>query len=179
MKIKNKKGFTLIEITIAIFVVSLMSTVVFVSMRTSKIDKELESSALEVVAAIRETQNNALNGKKPNDNYIPCRYEFKYRVGGVTNSYRISYYYYNHGVAGESCQVPMATPQVFANYTLKNSVTFSGTNDSYFFFGIPFGDITPVIADSTYIQLTKNTRSHYVCITRTGKIYEKKALPCT
>lgn len=167
---KNKKGISMIEVLITIAIIAIVSSVTTVFLNSNKADKELEAAALEVVAAIRETQNNALSGKKISDDHIPCGFEFSYRVGGSTNRYSTSSIYRHEG---EECStIPSSNEDVYASYVLKSGVIFTGSGEVSFSFSVPFGNVNPL--SNVSIELEKSGSHHYVCVTNSGKVYNQR-----
>lgn len=146
--INKKSGFTLIELILATAIIGILSSVTIVSLQSGKVKKDLEASAREVSAAVREAQNRALTGKVASST---CKsYYFSYT--GSSN---------NYSIGGSGC------PQI--QYKLKNGVTFaSGGN---FSFSIPFGVLS---SGKISIQLSKDSQSYYVCIGQSGSVTEQK-----
>jgi prepilin-type N-terminal cleavage/methylation domain-containing protein len=67
IKIKNKAAFSFIELIIVISIISIMAVVLLVNQRTNVQPKdEVDTAARELVALIREQQNNAINGQQIN-----------------------------------------------------------------------------------------------------------------
>lgn len=152
---KNKNGFTLMELMIAMAIVAIMTVIGIVSIQSGKVKSQLEASAREVSVAIREAQNNALSGKNASIENNCNQYDFTY--GGTTYSVGT--------VSGSGC--PLAI------YALKNGVTFaSGGN---FNFSIPLGTFS-IISGGNSIQLKKGSDYYYVCInSSSGNVYEKQS----
>lgn len=161
--LKNKKGITLIELMIAIGIISIMFTAFIVSFRGGKTEKELEIAAREVSAAIREAQNNALTGKNAKE------------CGGCEGIY----FRFNGawtGVGRDEEEACIDCP--LSENLLKNRVFFSAAGK--FYFSIPFGEIKPVdppnweTGDFISIELLKGSSRYYVCVTKSGNVYEQK-----
>jgi type II secretory pathway pseudopilin PulG len=148
----NKKAFSLVELMVIIGIIGIMSSVVIVSLQRGKVEKELETAAREVSAAIREAQNNALTGKSASSSDPICtQYDFTYYANA---NYSVG------TVGGLGCPL--------VGYTLKNGVTFASSGS--FSFSIPFGNIS----SGASIQLTKNSSSYYVCVSTGGAVTEQK-----
>lgn len=111
MKLKNKKGMSLIEMVVLIAIVGIMSAVSIVSLTTAKRNSELETAAEEVVAVLREAQNYSLTGK---DITASCN------VYAVTFSGSSNYTLSNGG-----------TCPINQTYSLKNGVTVSGASTTF------------------------------------------------
>jgi len=145
----KKNGFTLIELILVIAIIGIMSVATIVSLQGGKVKKDLESSAREVSAAIRESQNSALTGKIASES---CkRYYFSYTSSSV-----------NYTVGGSGC------PEI--QYKLKNGVTFASGGS--FSFEVPFGTLST--SGNVSIQLRKNGESYYICVGPSGSILEQK-----
>jgi len=152
---KNKKGFSLIELIIVMSIISIMTVVGVISIQSRRTTTQLETSAREVTAAIREAQNNALTGKNANSETGCVVYNFVYEANDP--NYRVG------GPLGSEDACPSA------DYILKNDVVFTGSGSVSF--SIPFGYISTT---SQQIQLNKGSYYYYVCIDNSGNIYEKK-----
>lgn len=144
------------ELVVVVAIISIMTAVTIVSLQGSKTEKEVETAAREVSAAIREAQNNALTGK--NDGSSPCRMAYFLHSGSV-NGYSVK------GTGG--CPV--------SNRTLGNGVTFKSAPLRVNFL-VPFGatSFTPATAGVFAIELIKSSSSYFVCVTQVGSVYEKK-----
>jgi len=160
LKIKNRSGVTLIELLIVIALIGIMSAVTIAFLGSGKNQKELESSAREVVAALREAQNLALTGKIMGTNTFPCSYVFQAVSGG--SGYSINYTY--HG-SGQDCG--SSSNEVYAAYVLKNGVKFSTAQDVTF--SVPHATLS-----SNYLfVINKGADNFSVCLCATGKIVEQ------
>ncbi|MFA5777501.1 MAG: prepilin-type N-terminal cleavage/methylation domain-containing protein [Parcubacteria group bacterium] len=150
---KNKKGFSLIELLIAIAIIGIITSVTIVSMGDRKRDAEVEVAARKVVAAIRQAQNNALAGK------------------GASSS--CSQYNFTYGSSGYSMD---CSGNYSVSHTLENGITFANASANTVSFSVPFGTLNP--ASDTTIQLTKNSSTYYICVNKGGDVSEVKNLPC-
>ncbi|MFH0969473.1 MAG: type II secretion system protein [Patescibacteria group bacterium] len=149
---KKKKAFSIIEVLIVIAIIGIMTAATIVSLQSGKTDKELETAAREVSAAIREAQNNALTGKNASSS---CQYyDFTYTASSTNYSVGT--------VSGSGCPL--------ASYTLKNGVTF--VNGGSFNFSIPFGGVTGISG----IKITKNNVCYCVSINSSGSVEERGKL---
>lgn len=167
---KNKKGFTLIETLTAAIIVGIMSTVIFVGIGRNRNEKELESSARELASAIREAQNNALNGKIIDTTKTPCSYTFS-----ISDAKNYKSFYNHKDPSSDNCLTPAPIPSpAYVDYSTKNGVTISPTNLSINF-SIPNGNVTFIpSATSVDITLSKSSSSYHVCVGSFGNIYEQK-----
>jgi type II secretory pathway pseudopilin PulG len=155
---KIKNGFSLIELVIIIAIISMMTLVGLVSLQPGRVATQLETSAREVSAAVREAQNNALAGKNASAGSNCAQYNFTYTAGSAN---------YSVGTvpAGSGCPLTV--------YSLKNGVTFA--SGGLISFSIPFGTVSP--ATMNQIRLVKGSSSYYVCVNQAGNISEQKS-PC-
>jgi len=121
----------------------------------------LESSAREVVAALREAQNLALTGKiMGTTNKFPCSYVFQATSGG--SGYSISYAYHANG---QDCG--SSSNEVYATYALKNGVKFSAAQN------VPFS-VPHATLDGNYLFVINKGADYYsICLCATGKIVEQ------
>lgn len=158
------KGFSLLELTVAMAVVGILIAAVIVPLNNSRTKKEVEVAAREVAAAIREAQNYALTGKSTSAGY-PCRYGF--RADNTESGYYIDYYY-----ATESCTILQGITQPYISYELKNGVLFSSDSGD-FDFSVPWGVITAntFTLPARYV-VSKGSSSYTVCVYSAGNITE-------
>jgi prepilin-type N-terminal cleavage/methylation domain-containing protein len=146
--IKNKKGFTLIEVLVVCAIVGIMSAVILVMMSSGNRQKnEVQVAAREVAAAVREAQNYALNGKNAS---ASCGNQYTFIPSNGYASYSI-------------------TGCVTANYTLKNGVVFT-TGDTVRY-DTPHAGMTP--NSTVTITVSKNSITKNVCVYISGRIVEQ------
>jgi prepilin-type N-terminal cleavage/methylation domain-containing protein len=157
---KNKKGFSFLELMVVLSIISIMTVVAIVSFQSKRVGTDLESSALEVTAAIREAQNNALTGKKPDPNFVPCDYIFQ-KKDGSDSQYEIVYHYRD---GAGVCTTGTATNN-YATYSLKNRVIFKNFS-SAITFNIPFGNTS----SETTIELSKDNNPYFICVALSGGV---------
>lgn len=144
---KSKKGFSLIELMMAIAMISIMTAVTLASMNTQREKKAVESAAREVAATLREAQNYALTGKGLIASSTICSYIFSWTEGA---GYRLT-----------GCKTQ--------NYTLKDRVKFGNTGSVSF--SVPFSIISPI--GTKDIALSRGASSYHVCIYSSGVVSEK------
>lgn len=168
---KKKDGFSLLEVIIVLSIISIMTIAGIAKLQSGRNETYVESSALEVVAAIREAQNNALTGRIPNpgsaDPDVPCDYVFQPK-NGSDSSYEIAYHYRD---GAGICTEGTAT-KVYATYHLKNGVTIN--NFTAITFSIPSGSAN--IGSSIILSKNGNNPDN-VCVDQAGSIRESKD-PC-
>ncbi|MDD5651925.1 MAG: type II secretion system protein [Candidatus Moranbacteria bacterium] len=153
IKIKTKKGFTLLEVMAVMGIVAVMTAVALSAIVNSRNRTELESAANEVMAAIRETQNYALTGKRDGSNDVCTGYKFTSDVA-ESNRYVIS---------GEP-----STCNFFVGQKLSGGVTFSGGSLSIEF-TTPHADMIPS-GTTIIITLIKGGHNYCVFINNAGLI---------
>lgn len=146
MNKQSKKGVTLIELLLVMAIIGIMTSVVLVYLGDGKSDKELEGAMDEVLAVVRETQNNALTGKGVTSG-VDCEYTFYY--GAPDNK--------SYGFSGCSS----------ASYSLGDNVVFD--NSGSFSYSVPFGNFSG--ADTTIVLEHENTgKTGAVCADSSGII---------
>jgi prepilin-type N-terminal cleavage/methylation domain-containing protein len=62
-KYKTSRGFTLIEMTVSIFIIALISGLFLINYRSAERSSSLSAAAQEMVSNIRSAQNNSLGSK--------------------------------------------------------------------------------------------------------------------
>lgn len=146
-----RQGFSLIELVIVMAIISIMTAVGLVSLQSNKVTIQLEAAGREVAAAIREAQNNALNGKNASSTGTICKE-----------------YYFNYTVNSTSYSVTCTGGSYPVSYNLKTPITFS-TGGSINF-SIPSGNVSA----AANIKLTKGgSNCYYVRINQSGSISEQ------
>lgn len=159
----KKKGFSYIELVAIMAVISVMLSVTLVSLFGHKYKREVEVSAREVAAAIREAQNNALAGRGVSDN---CKnFRFGYSNTGTTQYY-IEQLDSTGGTGADCSPFPL-------NFDLKNDVKFEG-DEGFITFEIPWGSISAGSSVNVPIVLKKNNAYYTVCVNSAGSVTEKE-----
>ncbi|OGI16651.1 MAG: hypothetical protein A3J63_02145 [Candidatus Moranbacteria bacterium RIFCSPHIGHO2_02_FULL_40_12b] len=175
-KIENffRRGFSFIELIIAMAIFGIMTAAMLVSLLGGKDAKAVEVAAREVAAAIREVQNNALTGKQDSAN--PSRKICRWLMYTYSNTPNYTVYYY-YGDCTISFQ------QVYFNASLKNNVNFL-TSDNVSFklphgtaesFGSPMSNPVKITLKSTNNATIKYT----VCVYPSGRVEEISGDPGT
>jgi type II secretory pathway pseudopilin PulG len=160
--IKNKRGFSFVEVISVLGIITIMTVVGLVSIQSRRVGTEVEASALEVTAAIREAQNNALTGKNASS-----------ESGSECNVYNFIYGSDIYRVGGPIGSEVNECPRF--EYILKNKVVF--TNSGVISFSIPSGTATLSGSSPQQIELRKVNDSYYICVTQSGSINAQKD-PC-
>lgn len=166
-KIKKNilRAYTLIEVVAVMAIISIVSSVILVNVRSSRIPRELESNARLVVSVFREAQNYALTGHQGVVGTDPCGYEVWWN--GV--AYGTTYHYKSGGVCNPTPTFSLAA------YTLQSGVSFSGAGSSVTF-APPHAVMNPT-TDVT-VTLTKAGSSHVVCVRASGLINNNAGAAC-
>lgn len=175
------------ELMIVIAVIGIMTGVAFVSLGGSKAVKQVEVSARQLAAAIRQAQNYALSGRQDlaNATRKVCGYGVYFK-NTANNQYKI---FYNYTI-NDSCDTANLTNINYdTNYNysadvetqaLQQNVAVSISSDasSAIYFTAPFGDVyynggalgtKQIILRSTTNDETKYT----VCAYGKGNVSEK------
>ncbi|XLQ20393.1 MAG: hypothetical protein ACKUBY_01270 [Candidatus Moraniibacteriota bacterium] len=175
-----KKGFTMIELIIIFTIIMIMTAALMSTSYKDRAKKEVEATAREVVASIRETQNNALTGKSKGADSMPCAFQFSI-IGN--NSYQIRYD--ERDLDSASCngyssffnpvQLPEnITMEVIGYDANKNERPGVGTQIE---FKVPYGDFKVLDHTDEYqgveIIIQKSNKRYRICVHSTGLIEEK------
>jgi prepilin-type N-terminal cleavage/methylation domain-containing protein len=148
---KKQHGFTLVELMISLAILSTMTVVSIVSIRSSRTDSSLAAAQREVTAAIKLAQSYALQGKMQNS-VTPCGYGLRFKT---MEKYEI---YYNLLPSTESsCDeynkdsshlkfISAAESKVAQSFDLNNDITLNSTphpatNPAEVYFTVPRAEI--------------------------------------
>jgi prepilin-type N-terminal cleavage/methylation domain-containing protein len=114
LKLKNKKGMSLIELIVVIGIIGIMATVSIVSLTKARNETAVEGELDKLVAVIREAQNYALTGKQASSE---C---YKYQVSTVSPKvYKLG------NSPGPGCTIN-------SSFNLENGVKFKETSNLTF-----------------------------------------------
>ncbi len=163
---KNLPAYTLIEALITVAIISIVTAVLISNYTNSRITQQLESSAREVEAAVREIQSYALTGYQDRPNTDPCRFEIKWTASSPV--YTLNYFYKD---TNDACN----PSQTLATYSLRNGVTFSTSGN--FSFAPPWG-VPSFSGNNQPIVLTLSGSSHAVCVYQSGLINNLAGSSC-
>ena len=189
----NKKGFTFIEVIIIFTIIFIMTAVLMSSSYGERTTKEITTVASEVVASLRETQNNSLTGKQKANSKLPCAFKFGL-VGSDGNSlakYNAYQMFYSGRILDEGCppddNTGVNTPffdAIKLPVSMKIWATAIDTNSNtlrkdHIIFKVPYG--TFVIKDDSSdteeyngidIVIEKKSKKYHICVHETGLIEE-------
>ncbi len=159
---QKKKGFSLLEMVIIVAIITIMTSVMLVTTLGERKTKEVEVIGREVTAAIRETQNYALTGRRQGTG-LPCSFGFfinfdtsDVTTGGTQFEVRGAYRLID-GVCGsevdESVYSNADTGKLFSqkDFTERNIEIFGFTSNqhkpsggshpsAFVAFGVPYGE---------------------------------------
>lgn len=150
---KTKKGFSIMELMMVVFIFTIMTGVLFVSNRkNTQAKRDVDIATRQIVAFIRETQNIALTGKQI---LIGTDWKSVCGVGVYWNSNEFkSYYIQDNDEADSSSDCRADNKYVDGDKIFGNTVSFvSGTknpvknviiteNNEYVFFKLPYAKMT-------------------------------------
>lgn len=174
---KNLSGFTLLELVVAMAILSIMTTATITSMNGNKTRQEVQSAARLIAATIREGQNYAVTGKNitANANARPCK--FRVQTVSATSSVRIQQM--NAGMT--LCPQPGSTVSAWSlpgiSYTLPSGVWVM---QNLVKFDVPRGEPTDLSGAEldgdtgpVGFLVIKNGMWAWVCVYPLGRVEEK------
>jgi len=166
---KNLSGFTLIELMISVAIISIMAGVTIVSLGGSKTKQEVEGATRQVVAVIREAQNNAVTGKNISgvSTDRPC--QFRVNAAGSSSDITVQQIKSVSGV----CDTDSGSA---LTYSLLNGVTIAAAQVR---FDVPRGEPkdsagAELIAGNIDFSVSKSGSTAHVCVYPLGRIMEKR-----
>jgi Tfp pilus assembly protein FimT len=129
-------GFSLLELTIIVAIIGIMSSIVLVSFRSPKAGVRLKAAQSEVVSAIKLAQSYALQGKIPVAGIRASAYGFKFTGG--TKNYEIFY-------------VDSGGDHTLEAYSLADkNVSLTSSAGTRFIFSVPDGNFSGGAATITF-----------------------------
>ena len=157
--LKIKKGFSIIEVLVAMALIMIMTGVLLVSQSGNKAQKDAENAARQVAAQLRGLQSEALSGKQIGDSYV-CFFTFTANANEA--EYSIGYKDCPDGAKSLDSQTIKLNSG-------KGNTKFddSGATVS---FSVPHG----AVAGSSQITLKSDNKSAYVCVCSSGNIFDTK-----
>jgi type II secretory pathway pseudopilin PulG len=191
---KMRRGFSLLEMVIIVAIIAIMTSVMMVITFKERDTKELETAGREIVAAIREAQNNALTGKQQGPG-LPCAFRFwtdgvsRYRVEG---SYRalnqncsdndFADGNYAEGSGGKVfMEKDLSDDRIgISGFTSNEKSDSGGGHESHsVVFVVPYGKFIDAESEDivepsigTEFILEKNEKMYHICVHSTGLIEE-------
>ena len=157
---KKSRGYTLVEMMVVIAIVGVFSAFVISSFSGSQATWALDTSSRELVAIIRQAQNNAVTGRYLQAGEIPCRYG----VAKVSaNQYKL---YYKYRLPSDPSDCSVVSSSDIMTYTLRGGATFQSFPSSAEY-SLPRGDIgsgmTITLQDAPATALN-------VCVSNNGMV---------
>lgn len=155
------KGFTILELMVAIAIVGIMTTVAIVSFSGAKSDAKIRASQRELASTIEMAQSYALQGKTQGD-FVPDYYSVRF---SDSTNYHICYSCVDSSVCPNSCN----DSTTFERYSLKDGVV--GPSGSAVTFKVPYGDSTSS-SDITFNLSIAGSSSKTVTVSPMGSVTE-------
>lgn len=152
---KNKKGFTFVEVITVITIITIMTAVSLVYLGSARTETKLKAAQREVASAIKLAQSYALNGKACFSE-SPNRYIFSFAKD--TGNYRID--------CIDSGMITHNTESV----TLDNGVKFS--DDGWVAFTVPNATVSFIGAAPLTINLVLDSTTKSASINSQGLVTE-------
>ena len=156
---KFKRGFSLVELIVAITLILIMTGVLLMNQNNNKAQEDVDIAARQVVAQLRALQNEALSGKQIGGLSV-CSFNFK-AAESDSNSYDVTYDKCSGG------QIESLTTQLNSG---KKNVTISSIPTTISF-SSPRGEVAS--AKITFIS-NDNTATAYVLVCGSGNIFDTK-----
>ena len=160
----------MIEVVVAMAILSIMAAVTITSMSGSKTKAELDGAARQLAAAIREAQNYALTGKNITSTSTnrACQFSVVSTAGSGTFVLKQA------SMAGTTCGA-LANA---VTYTLQNGVLFSAGAGSEVRFDVPRGEPrdntgAELASGNIDFSFAKNGSTAHVCVYPLGRIEER------
>jgi type II secretion system protein H len=127
-------GFTFIELMVVIVIMTIMASVAFVSLQSSKANTRLQAAQREVTATIKQAQSYALQGRMQPPAKV-CGYGVRFIS---ENEYEI---FYKVPTSGNICAYGEYESFSAESLQLENGVVLSNfdSDDTEIYFSIPFG----------------------------------------
>lgn len=185
-KHKVSAGVTFVELMVVIAIIGIMTAVTVVSLQSSRDKKAVEVAGKQVVASIREAQNNALTGKNGNcSGGLAKASAYKVRIYNGSKYMDVKTFFSS---TDSACSSDANYPNdlSYGSVRINNvNIDFTGVScvsDCVIHFGVPFGNVIARgygnfggMGSDTFAKIKiKSTRStnifYTVCIYPSGKI---------
>lgn len=193
-----KKGFSLMEMVIIVAIISIMTSTMMTTSFKERTTKEIEAAGREVVAAIREAQNNALTGKQQGEG-LPCAFRFildpdtsTYKVQG---SYRGVYESCGDDVSDAAYSTVFSSTNLSRSHIILSGYTSNekldpdnGHESNFIAFVVPYAKyidvevnnplnpspVTESLGTEFILEKTidSENRKYHICVHSTGLIDE-------
>ncbi|EKE19314.1 MAG: hypothetical protein ACD_9C00051G0004 [uncultured bacterium] len=178
----SKSGFSMYEVLIVLFLMMIMTGVIFIGRSGNKAAADVETASRQIGAQIRALQNEALNGKRfdtDGDGTLDtnaCLMRFNTNPMDATKSYKTGYYDCNALPA-----LITGSEQAFFLGKSSSNKSVNVEGDYYIQFSSPRGDIgtnLPVYTTTWAIEIKSkdDTMKNLVCIYSNGSVVETKAI---
>jgi prepilin-type N-terminal cleavage/methylation domain-containing protein len=156
----SRRGFTLLELSVVIGVICILSAVSIVSLTSSRNIVKLQAAQSELASTIKLAQSYALQGKTQGSS-TPAFYGVKFFV----NSYAVC----TCTTSGCANCSSIGDSDSVEKYSLQNGVTRSSGN--YVSFGVPHGEKYPAGGNTVFtVQVGGKTKT--VTVNSSGFVTE-------
>ncbi|MFH1667875.1 MAG: prepilin-type N-terminal cleavage/methylation domain-containing protein [Candidatus Komeilibacteria bacterium] len=129
----NQSGFTLVELLVVIFIMSLLTSLILISYRSSEKRYALNQAAQQLVSNLRKAQSMAMSGVGIREQY--CGYGIKVDSGSSPGSY--IFYADKSGNCQNSNNKYDASDDIIETINLPNQIIIQASSPADFFFKSP------------------------------------------
>lgn len=173
---RTQKGFTFIEVIIIFTIIFIMTAVLLSTSYKDRERKELQATAREVTASIREAQNNALTGKQKGTGTMPCAFQYEissdgYQIKHKTRPLDVHLCDNNFKDFFDFVPLPLGVTMAASKRYSNDPTPWSSVSSIEF--DVPYGKITAEGSseyDGIEIALEKNGKYYHLCLYPTGMI---------